>query len=116
MKSRIPQPKSNLEASRWKTKLEIPKVVKLDGTNQKIYIAENSSHVFFHDETKGNDTTSDITGRIWGYGTDPTTVSSPGPTLEALARETVGVEWINNLPAEVHHPFIEPPRELRPCG
>jgi spore coat protein A, manganese oxidase len=116
MKSRIPQPKLNLEALRWKTKLNVPLAKKLDGTPVKIHIAEKSNHVFFHDESKGNDVSTDITGKIWGYGFDPNDVSSPGPTLEAIENETVNIEWVNSLPRQVHHPFVEPPRELRSPG
>jgi spore coat protein A, manganese oxidase len=115
LKSRIPQPMSKLEELRWKTKLNIPLAKTLDGTPRKIYIAEKSNHVFFHDESKGNDVSTDITGKIWGYGFDPNDVSSPGPTLEAIEKKTVNIEWVNSL-SQAHHPFVEPPRELRSPG
>jgi spore coat protein A, manganese oxidase len=115
MKSRIPQPKVELASLRWKTKLTVAPVVQLtEHTTTKIYMAQKSSHVFFHDET--GLIPEDIVGQIWGYGTDLNNISSPGPTLEAIADETIQIEWTNELPIESHHPFVEPPRELRSPG
>jgi FtsP/CotA-like multicopper oxidase with cupredoxin domain len=115
MKSRIPQPKVELASLRWKTKLAVAPVVQLtERTTTKIYMAQKSSHVFFHDET--GLIPEDIVGQIWGYGTDLHNISSPGPTLEAIADETIQIEWTNELPIESHHPFVEPPRELRSPG
>lgn len=128
MKSRIPQPKLTteqlrirppnpniipLEALRWKTKLKIMPVVVLSKNPTKIYSAERSGHIFFQDDADKK--LPLIIGKIWGYGTSPTSVSSPGPTLEASSGKVVKVEWINRLPAH-HHPFTEPPRELRSPG
>jgi spore coat protein A, manganese oxidase len=130
MKNRIPQPKSNLELLRWKTKLEVLPTVKLKSSN-KIYIAERSDHIFFSGDIGGTHT--EIKGRIWGYGLDLghglelKNITSPGPTLEATASlqglspaeaegHTVKIEWINHLPTNAHHPFVEPPRELRSPG
>ncbi len=116
MKNRIPQPKSKskLQDLRWKTKLTISPLIGLTSKTTKIYIAERPDHVFFSGDIEG--THSEIKGRIWGYGNDPNNVSSPGPTLEATEGITVNIEWINHLPSQVHHPFVEPPRELRSPG
>jgi spore coat protein A, manganese oxidase len=119
MKSRIPQPKVELESLRWKTKLAVAPVVRLtDETTTKIYIAQQSHHVFFHDDTSLDPQIAipDISGQIWGYGTDLNNISSPGPTLEAIADESIQIEWSNELPTKSHHPFVEPPRELRSPG
>jgi spore coat protein A, manganese oxidase len=119
MKSRIPQPKVELASLRWKTKLAVAPVVRLtDGTTTKIYIAQQSHHLFFHDDTNLDPQTAipDISGQIWGYGTDLNQISSPGPTLETIADETIQIEWTNKLPTTSHHPFVEPPRELRSPG
>lgn len=121
MKSRIPQPKpiEDLKALRWKTKLAVaPVAILKDGTTTKIQIAQQSHHVFFHDDTSLDPQTviPDISGQIWGYGTDVDNISSPGPTIEAIADETIQIEWTNKLPTDSHHPFVEPPRELRSPG
>jgi spore coat protein A, manganese oxidase len=112
MKSRIPQPKVSPEALRWKTRLEKMATVNLTENPTKIHSAENSNHVFFQDDAENK--LPSIVGKVWGYGTSTTSVSSPGPILEATAGKAVKVEWINNLP--LHHPFAEPPRELRSPG
>jgi spore coat protein A, manganese oxidase len=112
MKSRIPQPKLNLEALRWKTKLNISPKIKLKRNSTKIFIGEVSEHIFFHDDTGSG--LSDIKGRMWGFGVDRQQLTSPGPTLEATEYQTTRVKWVNRLPS--HHPFVEPPRELRSPG
>lgn len=117
MTSRIPQPKTppKMAALRWKTRLTVPPIVPLgQGTTTSIYAGENPKHVFFHDETQNSPTK--IMGPIWGYGTTAENISSPGPTLEAIAHQTVSINWVNQLPKHAHHPFVEPPRELRSPG
>jgi spore coat protein A, manganese oxidase len=119
MKSRIPLPKSGLKSLRWKTRLNIAPPIKLtERITTKIYIAEQSRHVFFHDDVSTDPQTAlgDIVSRVWGYGTESNQISSPGPTLEAISNETIQIKWVNNLSTQVHHPFVEPPRELRSPG
>jgi spore coat protein A, manganese oxidase len=135
MKSRIPQPKTKADSAkaedkdndlsklRWKTKLERPELICLDdGTSKEsprdIYIGRNPNHVFFEDVS--GDIPS-IVGSIWGYGTEPEKITSPGVTLEATEDRSVFIKWKNILPRDtdsklVHHPFVEPPRELRSPG
>jgi spore coat protein A, manganese oxidase len=116
LKSRIPNPKplSDLKKLRWKTRIEyIPPISLDEDDTTRIHIAQKLDHVFFHSDF---DNLPDIIRPVWGYGTDPKNVSSPGPTLEAIKDEVVKVEWINNLSNRAHHPFVEPPRELRSPG
>ena len=126
MPSRIPQPKSNLESLRWKTKLDTFKPIHLEGSTkehpQEIYVGENQKHEFFKDSVSSPPIPS-IVGSIWGYGTDPSKIDSPGPTLIATENKSVYVRWKNNhkpSPEDplggIHHPFVEPPRELRSPG
>jgi spore coat protein A, manganese oxidase len=112
LKSRIPQPMSKLEELRWKTKLNIPQKITLKKKFTKIFIGEVADHIFFHDDTGSGK--PDIKGRMWGYGIDPAKLTSPGLTLEATEYQTTRVKWVNRLPS--HHPFVEPPRELRSPG
>ena len=37
--------------------------------------------------------------RMWGFGTSPANVSSPGPTFETRSGQGLLVEWANELPA-----------------
>jgi spore coat protein A, manganese oxidase len=123
MSSRIPQPKMNLSALRWRTKLEVPQKVDLNGTTelkpQRVYIGQKIDHVFYDDDTG----TGKIIGSIWGYGLIDSAISSPGPTFTATANKAVYVQWKNNHKPSledplrgIHHPFVEPPRELRSPG
>jgi FtsP/CotA-like multicopper oxidase with cupredoxin domain len=124
MSSRIPQPapdtdpasKTALANFRWKTRLTVPPIVPLgQGTTTPIYAGENAKHVFFQDDDSSSGLLP-IIGPIWGYGTTAENISSPGPTLEAIAHQTVHINWVNHLPPQAEHPFVEPPRELRSPG
>lgn len=110
-KSRMPVPMdvTRLLAYRWKTPLAIPRKVKLNQRvgPTKIYMGlTRASHQF----AKRVGIHAAIAQPVWGYGLTPNTISSPGPSLEALAGAPVSVEWINKLPAD--HPFTHPLPDL----
>ena len=113
-----PMPLEQLRRYRWATPItaqDIP-VLSLPALGiTDMYVGKTTVPHVFADSPDGG-VTPVISQTMWGYGSCPTDIRHPGPTLVAQAYVANQVQWTNTLPEGVHHPFVQPPVDARLGG